>query len=264
MSINQNNTYNKIYHATTNGYAEVFTNNGQKITASSSISYMEALSLAKQIAFSTALSQAKIEADKINYSLINKNIIKNESNEKKIEILEEKIETINKNSQYEIEPINFSTKNTTNQEEIKNKFDKEKQYEIKPIKNKKEESNLEEENISENENIQEENNEEENISENENNEEENISENENIEEENIDKYYSEINVCYTGESSIENNEYIEIVLPNAEENIATVFTVHITPLCKQFYYVNKVENNKFKVFRENSSFNWVVFGKLLC
>ena len=243
MSINQNNTYNKIYHATTNGYAEVFTNNGKKITASSSasasssISYMEALSLAKQIAFSTALSQAKIEADKINYSLINKNIIKNESNEKKIELLEEKIETINKNSQYEIEPINFSTKNTTNQEEIKNKFDKEKKYEIKPIKNKKEESNLEEENI---------------------------SENENNEEENIDKYYSEINVCYTGESSIENNEYIEIVLPNAEENTATVFTVHITPLCKQFYYVNQVENNKFKVFGENGSFNWVVFGKLLC
>jgi hypothetical protein len=91
------------------------------------------------------------------------------------------------------------------------------------------------------------------------NEEENILENK--EEYTIEENYYETNVCYRGESSIENNEYIEIELPNNER--ISNFTVYITPLCKQFYYVNKVKNNKFKVFGKNGNFNWIAFGKLI-
>ena len=81
--------------------------------------------------------------------------------------------------------------------------------------------------------------------------------------ENKCEYYFETSVCYRGKSSIENNEYIEILLPNYEEKKETDFTFHITPLCNKFYYVNQVENNKFKVFGENGSFNWIVFGKII-
>ena len=70
----------------------------------------------------------------------------------------------------------------------------------------------------------------------------------------------ESGVYYRGESSIKNGEYVEIQLPHYVSKIATNFTVHIMPLCNQFYYTSKVINNAFQVFGGNGSFTWIVYG----
>ena len=75
---------------------------------------------------------------------------------------------------------------------------------------------------------------------------------------------SEAGVYYRGRGEITNNEFTEISLPQYVDKIAYEFTVQITAI-----YNNKiitlnsgeVENNKFKVYGENSKFYWTVYGK---
>ena len=61
-----------------------------------------------------------------------------------------------------------------------------------------------------------------------------------------------------------NSECVEIYLPLYVENLASEFTVHITPIYSgKIVSLNcsEVENNKFKVYGENAKFHWTVHGK---
>jgi len=71
----------------------------------------------------------------------------------------------------------------------------------------------------------------------------------------------EAGVYYRGKAVIENDESIEIILPDYADKIATDFTPHITPLCKNFYYSSEIENNRFTVYGLNGKFSWIVYGK---
>lgn len=74
----------------------------------------------------------------------------------------------------------------------------------------------------------------------------------------------EAGVYYRGKSEILNGEYVEVELPCYTNKLAYDFTVNITPIYKGKLIVlnaGEVENNKFKVYGENSRFHWTVFGK---
>jgi hypothetical protein len=72
-------------------------------------------------------------------------------------------------------------------------------------------------------------------------------------------------VYYRGHGEIINNEYTIIKLPKYVKELATNFTVQLTPIycekeIKQLY-TSEVENNSFKVYGENCKFYWLVQGK---
>ena len=76
----------------------------------------------------------------------------------------------------------------------------------------------------------------------------------------------EAGVYYRGTGAIINNDSVEIELPNYVDELATTFTINVTPICSNSISirnlgVSKVMNNKFTVFGKNSEFFWVVYGK---
>jgi hypothetical protein len=74
----------------------------------------------------------------------------------------------------------------------------------------------------------------------------------------------EVGVYYRGKSEIINNEYVDIELPNYVEKFAFDFTVNINPIYNgKIITLNssEIENNKFRVYGENSKFHWIVYGK---
>jgi hypothetical protein len=75
----------------------------------------------------------------------------------------------------------------------------------------------------------------------------------------------EAGVYYRGKGEILNNKYITINLPDYVENLATDFTIQITPIyCGkkiEQLYTSEVINNSFNVYGENCSFYWLVQGK---
>ena len=74
----------------------------------------------------------------------------------------------------------------------------------------------------------------------------------------------EAGVYYRGKGKIENNECVEIELPHYVDNLASEFTIQITPIYSgkiTTLNCSEVENNKFSVYGENSAFHWCVHGK---
>jgi hypothetical protein len=76
----------------------------------------------------------------------------------------------------------------------------------------------------------------------------------------------ESGVYYRGESEIVDNESVRIFLPDYVENLATQFSIQITPIYSGKKAVpplqtSRIENNSFVVYGENSQFYWLVQGK---
>jgi hypothetical protein len=77
----------------------------------------------------------------------------------------------------------------------------------------------------------------------------------------------DVGVYYRGTSQIVNNDSIVIDLPAYVKNLATDFTVHLTPIYDDTnvnlttLVSSKVENNRFTVYGDNCEFCWVVHGK---
>jgi hypothetical protein len=76
----------------------------------------------------------------------------------------------------------------------------------------------------------------------------------------------ESGVYYRGTSEITNNDSITIYLPDYVKNLATEFTVKITPIYdgnleKGQYFSSRVANNKFTVYGPNGKFSWHINGK---
>ena len=77
----------------------------------------------------------------------------------------------------------------------------------------------------------------------------------------------ESGVYYRGKSQINNNIYTTIQLPEYVKNLATNFTIQITPIysgkeLKQLY-TTEIKDNSFQVYGENCEFYWMVHGKRL-
>ena len=75
----------------------------------------------------------------------------------------------------------------------------------------------------------------------------------------------EAGVYYRGKGEILNNVSTIISLPDYVKELATYFTVHLTPIycgkeIKQLY-TSEVEDNCFTVYGENCKFFWLVQGK---
>jgi hypothetical protein len=72
-------------------------------------------------------------------------------------------------------------------------------------------------------------------------------------------------VYYRGKCEIENGESVKIHLPEYVNDLATDFTIQITPVyCGkklEQLYMSEVENNCFTVYGENCKFHWLVHGK---
>jgi hypothetical protein len=80
----------------------------------------------------------------------------------------------------------------------------------------------------------------------------------------------EAGVYYRGKAAIQNGEYVVIQLPNYVENLAKNFTVHITEIYDEAtkglvnpLKTTEVVNNQFKVYGNNGSFFWIVYGERL-
>jgi len=83
----------------------------------------------------------------------------------------------------------------------------------------------------------------------------------------------EAGVYYRGQGEITNNKYVLINLPNYVKNLATNFSIQITPIEEfdledekeeqiiKYYSVSKVKNNSFKVYGKNGFFYWHVYGQ---
>jgi hypothetical protein len=83
----------------------------------------------------------------------------------------------------------------------------------------------------------------------------------------------EAGVYYRGQGEITNNKYVLINLPNYVKNLATNFSIQITPIEEfdldekeeeqiiKYYSVSKVKNNSFKVYGKNGTFYWHVYGQ---
>jgi hypothetical protein len=75
----------------------------------------------------------------------------------------------------------------------------------------------------------------------------------------------ESGVYYRGKGEITNGKSIDILLPDYVENLATDFTIQITPIYSgkkmEQLYASEVENNSFTVYGENCKFFWFVQGK---
>ena len=78
----------------------------------------------------------------------------------------------------------------------------------------------------------------------------------------------ESGVYYRGTCEITNNDSVTINLPDYVRNLATDFTVQISPIYdgnrdKDQYFTSKVTNNQFTVYGPNGEFDWRVNGKRL-
>jgi hypothetical protein len=74
----------------------------------------------------------------------------------------------------------------------------------------------------------------------------------------------EAGVYYRGQSQITNNQSIEITLPDYVQDLASNFTVQITPISNSLKQQNisssKVNNGKFTVWGNNCEFFWHVYA----
>ena len=75
----------------------------------------------------------------------------------------------------------------------------------------------------------------------------------------------EAGVYYRGKDTIVNGEYKTIELPNYVSDLASDFSIQLTPIyCGkklEQLYATPIENNSFRVYGENCSFWWLVQGK---
>ena len=82
----------------------------------------------------------------------------------------------------------------------------------------------------------------------------------------------ESGVYYRGRGEITNHRSCTIHLPPYVANLATNFTVHLTPIADpttfrptlgstRVYYTTEVHDNQFDVFGENGQFFWIVHGQ---
>lgn len=75
----------------------------------------------------------------------------------------------------------------------------------------------------------------------------------------------EAGVYYRGQEEIQNNESVDISLPEYTK-IFTDFSIHVTPIGKDnknVYSVSEVQDGKFSVYGNNGKFFWNVFAKRL-
>lgn len=74
----------------------------------------------------------------------------------------------------------------------------------------------------------------------------------------------EAGVYYRGKATIK-NDFVEIILPQYVDSLASDFTVNITPIydgvIKSPYTVSDVENGRFKIYGEPGKVFWTVYGK---
>ena len=73
----------------------------------------------------------------------------------------------------------------------------------------------------------------------------------------------EAGVYYRGKGKITNNEFVEIELPHYVDKFASEFTIQLTPIYNDKLIIlnsSEVAQNKFRVYGENSSFYWIVYG----
>ena len=81
-------------------------------------------------------------------------------------------------------------------------------------------------------------------------------------------------VYYRGQGIITNNKFVVIYLPEYVKNLASNFSIQITPIEEfeldekeeeehiiKYYSVSKIKNNFFKVYGVNGSFFWHVYGQ---
>jgi hypothetical protein len=80
----------------------------------------------------------------------------------------------------------------------------------------------------------------------------------------------EAGVYYRGKATIQNNEYVTIVLPNYVDKLAKNFTVHLTQIYDELskdvniiLKTTEVVNNRFTVHGRNCNFFWIVYGERL-
>jgi hypothetical protein len=73
----------------------------------------------------------------------------------------------------------------------------------------------------------------------------------------------EAGVYYRGKGEITNNNYVDILLPEYVDKLASDFTIQITHIYDgkhTNYSTSVVKDNKFTVFGNNGKFFWVIFG----
>jgi hypothetical protein len=77
----------------------------------------------------------------------------------------------------------------------------------------------------------------------------------------------ESGVYYRGKGEIINDVSTTIELPDYVKNLATDFTIQVTPIYSgkkmEQLYTSEIENNSFQVYGENCKFYWFVQGKRL-
>ena len=75
----------------------------------------------------------------------------------------------------------------------------------------------------------------------------------------------EVGVYYRGKGEIINSISTTITLPDYVQNLASEFTIQLTPIYegKQInqIYASEVSNNSFQVYGENCKFYWLAQGK---
>lgn len=77
----------------------------------------------------------------------------------------------------------------------------------------------------------------------------------------------ESGVYYRGKATIDNNESINIQLPDYVALLATDFSIQVTSIYSKersepnLLEVSEIENNQFTVYGNNGSFYWYVYGK---
>ena len=76
---------------------------------------------------------------------------------------------------------------------------------------------------------------------------------------------SEAGVYYRGLGEITNGIFTTILLPDYVKNLATHFTIQLTPIYFgkkiETLCASRIENNSFNVYGENCEFYWLVQGK---
>ena len=76
----------------------------------------------------------------------------------------------------------------------------------------------------------------------------------------------EAGVYYRGKGTIENNDYVKVILPDYVSTLASDFTIQLTPIYdgnrnKSAYFASEVVNNSFDVYGDNGDFYWTVHAK---
>jgi hypothetical protein len=71
-------------------------------------------------------------------------------------------------------------------------------------------------------------------------------------------------VYYRGKAIIEQDDYVEITLPDYVKDFANNLTVQIAPIGNKKrihdHMVSEIENNKFTIYGSNGTYHWLVHG----